>query len=142
MNDLIGIAPLILLVAAGLAIMAIDAFTSERAELALVTAASLFVAALVAGGLLVGDDLAGCVARLGPDLAEQDRRDDDRCNEDESGDRSESAVLVGVRSRFEQRVVDGHGQSSRSIPHVSWIQSPPGSSLSVPSGWSSYSASI
>ncbi len=58
MSELIGIAPLLLLVAAGLAIMAIDAFTSEQAELAVVTSAALFVAAIVAGTLLVGEDLS------------------------------------------------------------------------------------
>lgn len=59
MSGFIGVSPLLLLVVAGLAIMAIDAFTSERAELAIVTAASLFLAAALAGVLLVGEDITG-----------------------------------------------------------------------------------
>lgn len=55
MSSLVGVAPLLLLVVAGLSIMVVDAFTRERTELALVTAASLFVAAAVAGVLLVSD---------------------------------------------------------------------------------------
>ncbi|UCH30051.1 MAG: NADH-quinone oxidoreductase subunit N [Myxococcales bacterium] len=58
MSALVGVSPLLLLVAAGLSIMVIDAFTTDRSELALVTTASLFVAAAVAGALLVGSDVA------------------------------------------------------------------------------------
>jgi len=57
MNAFVGVSPLLLLVAAGLSIMVIDAFTSERTELSIVTAASLFVAAAVAGALLVGGEI-------------------------------------------------------------------------------------
>jgi NADH-quinone oxidoreductase subunit N len=57
MTALMGVSPLLLLVVAGLSIMVIDAFTRERAELALVTAVSLFVAAGVAGALLVSDSV-------------------------------------------------------------------------------------
>ncbi len=57
MSALIGVSPLLLLVAAGLSIMVIDAFAEDRTELALVTAASLFVAAAVAGVLMLGDDI-------------------------------------------------------------------------------------
>jgi NADH-quinone oxidoreductase subunit N len=59
MSALIGVSPLLFLVAAGLAIMLVDAFTQERAELATVTAVSLFVAAALAGTLLVSPDVAG-----------------------------------------------------------------------------------
>jgi NADH-quinone oxidoreductase subunit N len=59
MSALIGVSPLLLLVLAGLSIMVIDAFTDDRTELALVTAASLFVAAMVAGVLMVGEDITG-----------------------------------------------------------------------------------
>ena len=58
MSALIGVSPLLFLVAAGLAIMLVDAFTQERAELATVTAVSLFVAAALAGTLLVSSDVA------------------------------------------------------------------------------------
>ena len=58
MSALMGVSPLLLLVAAGLAIMLVDAFTNERTELASVTAVSLFVAAAVAGAMLVSDDIA------------------------------------------------------------------------------------
>jgi NADH-quinone oxidoreductase subunit N len=58
MSALIGVSPLLFLVAAGLAIMLVDAFTQERAELATVTAVSLFVAAALAGTLLVSPDVA------------------------------------------------------------------------------------
>ena len=58
MSALMGLSPLLLLVAAGLAIMLVDAFTSERSELALVTAASLFVGAALAGAMLAGGDIA------------------------------------------------------------------------------------
>ena len=57
MSALIGVSPLHLLVAAGLSIMVIDAFARDRSELALVTAASLFVAATVAGVLMLGEDV-------------------------------------------------------------------------------------
>jgi len=57
MSALIGVSPLLLLVAAGLSIMVIDAFARDRSELALVTAASLFVAATVAGVLMLGEDI-------------------------------------------------------------------------------------
>ncbi|MBW1754564.1 MAG: NADH-quinone oxidoreductase subunit N [Deltaproteobacteria bacterium] len=50
-----GVSPLLLLVTAGLAIMLVDAFSDERSELAVVTAASLFVVAGVAGAMLVGE---------------------------------------------------------------------------------------
>jgi len=53
MSAALGVAPLLLLVAAGLAVMLIDAFAKDRGELALVSTASLFAAAVVAGGLLV-----------------------------------------------------------------------------------------
>jgi len=52
---LMGVSPLLLLVTAGLAIMLVDAFSDERSELAVVTAASLFVVAGVAGAMLVGE---------------------------------------------------------------------------------------
>ena len=58
MSAFVGVAPLLLLVIAGLSIMVIDAFTSERTELSIVTAASLFVAAAVAGALLAGGEVA------------------------------------------------------------------------------------
>ena len=57
MSALIGVSPLLLLVAAGLSIMVIDAFARDHSELALVTAASLFVAATVAGVLMLGEDV-------------------------------------------------------------------------------------
>ena len=57
MSALVGVSPLLLLVAAGLSIMLIDAFTKDRAELAVVTSVSLFVAALVAGVLLTGGEV-------------------------------------------------------------------------------------
>ncbi|MFW2387405.1 MAG: NADH-quinone oxidoreductase subunit N [Polyangiales bacterium] len=57
MTGLMGISPLILLVGAGLAIMMVDAFSSERSELALVTAASLFAGAVLAGSLLIGAEV-------------------------------------------------------------------------------------
>jgi len=53
-----GISPLLLLLVAGLSIMVIDSFTSDRAELAVVSAVSLFVAAALAGVMLVGDQPA------------------------------------------------------------------------------------
>ena len=64
MSALIGVAPLLLLVLAGLSIMVIDAFTDERTELALVTAASLFVAAVVAGVLMVGAEITAAPLAL------------------------------------------------------------------------------
>ncbi len=57
MSALMGVSPLLLLVAAGLAIMLIDAFSNERTELASITAISLFVAAALAGAMLVGGEL-------------------------------------------------------------------------------------
>ncbi len=57
MSALIGVSPLLLLVAAGLCIMVIDAFSRERSELAVVTSASLFVASAVAGVLLVSNEV-------------------------------------------------------------------------------------
>jgi NADH-quinone oxidoreductase subunit N len=57
MSALMGVSPLLLLVAAGLAIMLVDAFTKERAELASVTAVSLFVAAALAGTMLASGDV-------------------------------------------------------------------------------------
>ena len=57
MTALIGVSPLLLLVVAGLSIMLIDAFTKDRAELAVVTSASLFMAAALGGALLVGDEV-------------------------------------------------------------------------------------
>ncbi|MDH4282112.1 MAG: NADH-quinone oxidoreductase subunit N [Myxococcales bacterium] len=58
MSSLMGVSPLLLLVAAGLSIMLVDAFSRERAELALVTAVSLFMGAALAGVLLVRGDVA------------------------------------------------------------------------------------
>ena len=58
MSQLMGVSPLLLLVAAGLAIMLVDAFTKERAELASVTAVSLFVAAALAGTMLASGNIA------------------------------------------------------------------------------------
>ena len=55
MSALMGVSPLLLLVAAGLAIMLVDAFSDERSELALVAAVSLFVVAALAGAMLVGE---------------------------------------------------------------------------------------
>lgn len=52
MSALLGISPLLLLVAAGLAIMLVDAFSKDRGGLALVTSVSLFASAAVAGGML------------------------------------------------------------------------------------------
>jgi NADH-quinone oxidoreductase subunit N len=52
MNTLLGVSPLLLLVASGLAVMVVDAFAKDRGELALVSTASLFAAAAVAGALL------------------------------------------------------------------------------------------
>jgi NADH-quinone oxidoreductase subunit N len=57
MNALMGVSPLLLLVGAGLAIMLVDAFSTERSELALVTAASLFAGAALAGSMLASGDL-------------------------------------------------------------------------------------
>ena len=54
MNALLGVAPLLLLVAAGLAVMVVDAFAKDRGELSLVSTASLFAAAAVAGALGAG----------------------------------------------------------------------------------------
>jgi NADH-quinone oxidoreductase subunit N len=54
-SALMGVSPLLLLVTAGLAIMLVDAFSDERSGLAVVTAASLFVVAGVAGAMLVGE---------------------------------------------------------------------------------------
>ena len=53
-DALVGVSPLLLLVVAGLSIMAIDAFSKDRSELPLLTSISLFVAAAIAAGLLVG----------------------------------------------------------------------------------------
>ena len=58
MSSLIGIAPLLLLVAAGLSVMLVDALTKDRAELALVATASLFASAVLAAVLLSGGELA------------------------------------------------------------------------------------
>jgi NADH-quinone oxidoreductase subunit N len=58
MSSLMGVSPLLLLLVAGLSIMIIDAFTHDRAELAMVTAVSLFMAAALAVALLVGDEPA------------------------------------------------------------------------------------
>ena len=49
MSTVMAVSPFLLLVAAGLAIMLLDAFVHERAELAFVTAVSLFGAAALAG---------------------------------------------------------------------------------------------
>ena len=57
-NDLAGVAPLLLLVAAGLSIMLVDAFSKDRAGLALTTAMSLFAAAAVSGAVAVRGDMA------------------------------------------------------------------------------------
>ena len=58
MSSLIGIAPLLLLVVAGLSLMLVDALTEDRSELALVSAASLFAAAVLAAVLLSGGEFA------------------------------------------------------------------------------------
>ena len=52
MTAAFGFAPLVLLVAAGLCVMLVDAFAKDRGELALVSTASLFAAAAVGGSLL------------------------------------------------------------------------------------------
>jgi NADH-quinone oxidoreductase subunit N len=52
MSALLGIAPLLLLAAAGLSVMVVDAFSKDRGELALVSTASLFAAGAIAGALL------------------------------------------------------------------------------------------
>ncbi len=57
MTALFGISPLLLLVAAGLAIMVVDAFSKDRGGLALVTSVSLFAAAAVAGSMLWTGDV-------------------------------------------------------------------------------------
>lgn len=57
-TDLVGVAPLLLLVAAGLSIMMVDAFSKDRSGLALITAVSLFGAAAVAGALAMRGDIA------------------------------------------------------------------------------------
>jgi NADH-quinone oxidoreductase subunit N len=57
MSGLMGVSPLLLLIAAGLSIMLIDAFTEDHAELPLVTAVSLFAGAALAGAMLVSDNL-------------------------------------------------------------------------------------
>ncbi|MGB8221737.1 MAG: NADH-quinone oxidoreductase subunit N [Polyangiales bacterium] len=57
MSALMGVSPLLLLIAAGLSIMLIDAFTEDHAELPLVTAVSLFAGAALAGAMLVSDNL-------------------------------------------------------------------------------------
>ena len=57
-NDLVGVAPLLLLVVAGLSIMLVDAFSKDRAGLALTTAMSLFAAAAVSGMVAVRGDIA------------------------------------------------------------------------------------
>lgn len=57
-DDLLGVAPLLLLVAAGLSIMMADAFSKDRAGLALTTAVSLFAAAAIAGALAVRGDFS------------------------------------------------------------------------------------
>jgi NADH-quinone oxidoreductase subunit N len=56
-TDLVGVAPLLLLVAAGLSIMMVDAFSKDRSGLALITAMSLFAAAAVAGAIAVRGDI-------------------------------------------------------------------------------------
>ncbi len=58
MSSLMGVSPLLILVAAGLAIMLVDAFTKENAGIAIVTTVSLFAAAAVAGAMLVSADIA------------------------------------------------------------------------------------
>lgn len=57
MGDLLGIAPLLVLVVAGLVIMLVDAFTKARGALALLTAVSLFGAAYVALRIAAGGDV-------------------------------------------------------------------------------------
>jgi NADH-quinone oxidoreductase subunit N len=52
-----GVSPLLLLLVAGLSIMVLDAFSSDRAGLPIVTAVSLFMGAALAGAMLVGGDL-------------------------------------------------------------------------------------
>jgi NADH-quinone oxidoreductase subunit N len=53
-----GVSPLLLLLVAGLSIMVLDAFSSDRAGLPIVTAVSLFTGAALAGAMLVGRDVA------------------------------------------------------------------------------------
>jgi NADH-quinone oxidoreductase subunit N len=53
-----GVSPLLLLLIAGLSIMVLDAFSSDRAGLPIVTAVSLFTGAALAGAMLVGPDVA------------------------------------------------------------------------------------
>lgn len=55
-NDLVGVAPLLLLVAVGLSIMLVDAFSKDRSGLALTTAMSLFAAAAISGAVAVRGD--------------------------------------------------------------------------------------
>ncbi|MEM8607713.1 MAG: NADH-quinone oxidoreductase subunit N [Myxococcota bacterium] len=57
MSDLAGVAPLLVLVGAGLIIMLVDAFTSARRSLAVLTALSLFGAAWVALRVAAGGDV-------------------------------------------------------------------------------------
>lgn len=52
MSVLLGVSPLLFVVGAGLAVMVVDAFAKDRGELAMVSTASLFAAAAVAGALL------------------------------------------------------------------------------------------
>ncbi|MFZ1866000.1 MAG: NADH-quinone oxidoreductase subunit N [Polyangiales bacterium] len=58
MSPLMGISPLLLLLVAGLSIMVIDSFSRDGAELAVVSAVSLFIAAALAGAMLAGDQPA------------------------------------------------------------------------------------
>lgn len=55
--DFLGVAPLLLLVAAGLAIMLLDAFTKGRPGLALMTAISLFAAAALSAAITAYGDV-------------------------------------------------------------------------------------
>ena len=69
MTEWIGIAPLILLLFAGLAIMVVDALSTDRSGLAAVTAGSLFIAGAISAGLLWKGDVPGLPDYVGAYLA-------------------------------------------------------------------------
>jgi NADH-quinone oxidoreductase subunit N len=69
MSALLGVSPLLLLVAAGLAVMVVDAFAKDRGELAMVSTASLFAAAAVAGALLATGNIPAPPAMVSRYLA-------------------------------------------------------------------------
>ncbi len=54
LSELLALAPMLLLLVGGLAVMVLDAFAGQRGELAFATAATLFGAAAVATGLALG----------------------------------------------------------------------------------------